>query len=482
MARWFRRGRASAPWLSALGCAAATIALMVGGGGPAYTRSVHEGVAIKGMAIPAFARKYGLPCSACHTVWPELNAFGQKFRDNGYQLGNDRDSPIWQSPAYWPIAVRTTPQAHLEYTTHQPVDRVPGDSASGLVEKNLTQTGLDLSGVDFLMFGTLYKDISFGFVATMEATGETGVEAAFVRFDNLGRSPWVNFRLGKFELDNLLSEKRITFLSNNGGFYQSYHFVPAGDINDFGLGDNQIGAELSGHSANSYTRYSVAVLSSTDGTPGLPGGRGVDAAVSITQAFEAGAGQLGPHRVNAFAYVGQRPTVEQTTGGAPIAGAMTGNKPFYRVGAAANFNFGTVEVLPLFMHAHDDAYLGTATPADQPLPAGAQAPEWNAGVLELHFIPQPQLLIEGRAEVLRMSRQADPVTPKKLGDTDAFAVGFRAYPFMFSRAGLSVHGEYGVSKTVGRAPLSGDGAGVDPLTPGTAVWSHSVFLALDFAF
>src|SRR5581483_8749777 len=80
----------------------------------------------------------------------------------------------------------------------------------------------------------------------------------------------------KFELDNLLSEKRITFLSNNAGFYQSYHFVPAGDINDFGLGDNQIGAELSGHSENSYTRYSIAVLSSTDGTPGLPGGRGVE--------------------------------------------------------------------------------------------------------------------------------------------------------------------------------------------------------------
>jgi hypothetical protein len=208
----------------------------------------------------------------------------------------------------------------------------------------------------------------------------------------------------------------------------------------------------------------------------------VDAAVSITQAFEAGAGQLGPHRVNAFAYVGQRPTVEQTTGGAAIPGAMTGNKPFYRVGAAANFNFGTVEVLPLFMHARDDAHLGTGTPADQPLPAGAQSPEWNAGVLELHFIPQPQLLIEGRAEVLRMSRQADPATPRKRGDTDAFAVGFRAYPFMFSRAGLSVHGEYGVSKTVGRAPLSGDGAGVDPLGASTAVWSHSVFLALDFAF
>ena len=27
-------------------------------------------------AIPAFARKYGLPCSACHIGWPILNVFG----------------------------------------------------------------------------------------------------------------------------------------------------------------------------------------------------------------------------------------------------------------------------------------------------------------------------------------------------------------------------------------------------------------------
>ncbi|MGA7293892.1 MAG: hypothetical protein WBW53_13495, partial [Terriglobales bacterium] len=37
-------------------------------------------------ALPAFARKYGLRCSACHESWPMLNYFGQKFKDNGYQL------------------------------------------------------------------------------------------------------------------------------------------------------------------------------------------------------------------------------------------------------------------------------------------------------------------------------------------------------------------------------------------------------------
>lgn len=37
-------------------------------------------------AIPLFAQRYRLECGACHTVLPELNAFGQSFRAHGYQL------------------------------------------------------------------------------------------------------------------------------------------------------------------------------------------------------------------------------------------------------------------------------------------------------------------------------------------------------------------------------------------------------------
>jgi hypothetical protein len=37
-------------------------------------------------AIPLFAQRYLLQCEACHTVLPELNAFGLAFRRHGYQL------------------------------------------------------------------------------------------------------------------------------------------------------------------------------------------------------------------------------------------------------------------------------------------------------------------------------------------------------------------------------------------------------------
>src|ERR1700731_3913416 len=100
-------------------------------------------------ALPAFARKYGLRCSACHESWPMLNYFGQKFKDNGYQLMNDRDAPIWQNPSYWPVTFRILPIWHRVSTGKVPVDAVPGDATSGTVERRVTSTGFDLSGLDF---------------------------------------------------------------------------------------------------------------------------------------------------------------------------------------------------------------------------------------------------------------------------------------------------------------------------------------------
>lgn len=37
-------------------------------------------------AVPSFARQTGLACATCHTVFPELTAFGRMFKLNGYTL------------------------------------------------------------------------------------------------------------------------------------------------------------------------------------------------------------------------------------------------------------------------------------------------------------------------------------------------------------------------------------------------------------
>lgn len=462
-------------------------------------------------AIPAFARKYGLPCSACHSAWPELNNFGQVFRDNGYQLMNDRDSPIWQNPTYWPMTLRITPNWHRERTNHQPVDSATTPSGGVVL-----QHGFDLSGVDIWTAGTLFKDISFSLLPSSDSTASFHFENAFVRFDNLLKSRWVNLKFGKFELDNLISEKRFLFLSANGGLYQTYHFVPVGDTNDFGIGNNQLGVELMGHSENSYTRYAVSLLSSNNGNVLLPANRTYDTYLTFSQAFQLG--RLGLQRVGGYAYFGRRPTFFATTSATatgpcstsppspgcftPIAGEGLGNKSFYRVGFSGDLYVlnSKLEFLPFFMHGYDNVFLGTATPANQPLAAGAQAPTWNGGFIETHYYYNPQLVLTGRYEIIRMSRQAFPTTPAATGaptmpanqgDIDAYSVGYRWYPIMFSRAGLAWHNEFSLVKTAGAIPLSGNGVGLPALTPLTAlcsttrcpgVWSQSLFFGFDFDF
>src|SRR5690349_16026237 len=299
-------------------------------------------------AIPAFARKYGLPCSACHIGWPILNVFGQQFRDNGYQIGNERDSPIYQNPSYWPITFRVTPQWHLESQTKVAVDptlTTPGG------EQTITTHGFDLSGLDIWTAGTLYKNISFSVLPSMAEGDAFHFENAWVRFDNLFKTPWMNLKFGKFELDMLLSEKRFLTLSNVGGAWFNYQFLPVGDINGFGgIGDNQLGVELSGHSKNSYARYSIAMLSSVDGNPGLtsqgqPGtARTYDVFANVNEGFDVKG--LGVQRVGLFAYVGRSPTyfLTQTVDGVTTPLEAQGSKSFSRIGAYGWWFFKDLDI------------------------------------------------------------------------------------------------------------------------------------------
>lgn len=419
-------------------------------------------------AIPAFARKYNLSCSACHTAWPELNAFGQRFKDRGYQLGNDRDSPIWQNPSYIPLAFRTTPGWRMERATNQVT---AADPAGGTT---LTQSGFDIGGADFLMLGTLYKDVTFGFVPTFEDGEGVGIETAFLRLDNLFKSSWVNLKVGKFELDNLLSEKRIATLSTGGGFYQGYHFLPVNSGNNFGLGDNQIGAEWMGHDETSYRRFSIAVLNQEDGVPGLGTSKGYDLNLTASQAFDAGG--LGLMRFGVFGYFGSRPTTFEVdnTGGDPIPGSGGNAKSFSRIGFTGNFSLHDLELVPVVLHGVEDKAL---------IGGGTQNASWNSYLLEAHYFVNPQLMLLGRGDFLRMSKQGDPATPKTQGNTDAITVGVRYYPIMFSRAGLAWHTELSFGKSIGVTPMNGIGNPVDPPpAPGTVIHTTSLLTAFDFDF
>ena len=445
-------------------------------------------------ALPAFARKYGLRCSACHESWPMLNYFGQKFKDNGYQLMNDRDAPIWQNPGYWPVTFRITPTWHRVSTGKVPIDTYASNGAGGSVMtgtaiQRVTSSGFDLSGLDFHTGGTLEKNFSFYVLPSSNNAGAFHFETVMARLDNLFGSPWFNVKLGKFELDNLLSEKRILTLTGNGGIYQLYHFTPQGDGNIWGkMGDTQLGVEIMGHSYDDRTRYSASLLSSEDGQVGLPYGNAYTGFFAASQAFDTG--KLGVQRLGFYAMVGQAPTYFLTSGGAPFGGAngtgpsAIGNKSFSREGFVGQFYFGQhLDLQVVTQHGQDSVWFGQGygagsldnTPGTT-LPAGARAPSWNGVLLEPHYVYSPQLIFVGRFETIRMSQQSTPGTASNLGNISTYTIGYRYNPFMTSRAGFAWHNEYNW--------LHQDGTGPPNPTTGalTNINTSEVLLGFDFDF
>jgi hypothetical protein len=468
-------------------------------------------------ALPAFARKYGLRCSACHESWPMLNYFGQKFKDNGYQLMNDRDAPIWQNPGYWPVTFRITPIWHRVSTGEVAVDTYAGGVLTGTnaAVQRISTSGFDLSGLDFHTGGTLEKNISFYVLPSSDPTASFHFETVMGRLDNLFGSPWLNVKLGRFELDNLLSEKRILTLTGNGGIYQLYHFIPVGDGNIFGqIGDNQLGLEVMGHSYDDRTRYSIAILSSSDGNVNLSTtANGYTGFFTASQAFDTG--RLGVQRIGAYAMVGEASTYYLTqNGGTPLGGTGIANKSFSREGFVGQFYFGPhVDLTVVTQHGEDNAWFGqgygnaiatdgnggtTATcinnfaagcPANNvpgtTLPAGSQAPTWNGVLLEPHYVYSPQLIFIGRYETIRMSRQANGPSytpgftgyngitgpaPSNLGNVSTYTIGYRYNPFMTNRAGFAWHNEYNWMHTDGISPNN------------TALNVSELLLGFDFDF
>jgi hypothetical protein len=451
-------------------------------------------------ALPAFARKYGMPCSSCHEAWPKLSAFGQAFKDNGYQMGNDRDAPIFQQPAYWPVTFRITPIWHRENENRAQVDGAGGISGN---EGSVTTHGFDLSGLDFHTGGTLAKNVSFYVLPSSDSTASFHFETVMARLDNLAHTSWLNLKFGKFELDNLLSEKRILTLSSISGVYTNYHFQPATENNGvnaafpgftFGIGDNQLGMEVMGHSADDRTRYSVALISSNDGQVGLPTSRSYGTYLTFSQAFEVGS--LGLQRIGVFDYIGQAPTYFQFTNGNNsgipgnatfgIPGTGVGNRSFYRAGLIGQIYVKKYDLTAMYFHSSDDKYLATGTPTNPAygaLPTGAQNAIWNGALFESHYAYSPQLILIQRVELVRMSQQALPVvagTPYAagvsvpslgFGNENVYTFGGRYYPFISSRAGFAFHGEYAFSTQNGTSPVTG-----------SDLRFSSLLVGFDFAF
>jgi len=446
-------------------------------------------------AIPAFARKYDLPCSVCHVPsFPKLNDFGNTFRDHGYQLGEENDLPTFEAltKGYWPVAFRTT--VGYQYATL----RHAGDGVTPGLSKELNTGSFGFTGLDILSFGTLARDISYGIVYTPglgsagfnsgSTAGGGDLESAFVKLDNIFHTKYLlNLKVGKYELDLPASEKRSPTLNTP---FVMYHYVAGTPYttvlgnpglllnqtyvnpNDFAIGENHSGVEVSGitqTAGDGVFRYSLNALSNSDlNTSGSGGGRGLSFYGRVSQSF-GGYGVVSGQRVGLFGAYGNVAVNPSAACPAPnpCPGTGTGNDSFYRIGADLSLTLmRQFNLIAAYMHADDDKQLFLS----QGIANGRDA-VWDGGFVELDYNPAKwsQWLFIYRYDLVLNSQQADPTFAKNFNNVGSHTLMAR-YNFNISnRVDTTFHVEYNYFTTKGTSPTNSDQMG------------QTVLAALDFA-
>ena len=300
-------------------------------------------------AMPAFARKYGFNCAMCHSAWPRLNDFGQKYRMNGYQIPGDeaREKTILDLGGP-PLALRT----QAGYTS----DSFSPEGAES--ETNQFQ----VNGVDVLGGGVLGFNKGFFLAYLPQIEGGSGVEPqageveqASVIFSRL-RSAWLNARVGRFEAAYLpFSRLRSITISP----YEIYNFNGSADVsadtrgsrNPFSLADTADGIEITGWGRCPW-QYALGIVN---------GSRGNNQDDSPSDVYFRGAyvlgrgfGQTAGQRVGATVYFGRARAL--------VPGAR---HSFRRLGLDANLNRGPYNVELQLIQGRDSGAFNVFSPGDR---------------------------------------------------------------------------------------------------------------------
>jgi hypothetical protein len=394
-----------------------------------------------GKAIPAFARKYGFNCNMCHTAFTRLNDFGQRYRDNGYQIPGQTGGEKSVFDTSIPIAMRTTVGISY-YKTDQG-----------------STSGFNVYGLDLLGAGVLQKNISFMLIYTPRidepAADFTGtapsqpgaIESANLVFSNIVQDAF-NLRVGRFEpaYHPFSSKRKFAIFSN----YEVYTFPTP--MNNFVFDDNQIGVEATGKLPFGL-KYGMGVV---NGTGALPDNNTQkDYYLNLSQTVGKGDGQNAGQRVGIFGYYGSQPTKTNALFIGPT-GETNGsdNKTFYRFGGHGSFNWEMFNLGILFMKGVDDKDLNPLDPTENY--------EYTGGLVDFNWAG----LMDNRLIVNLMYNFVRPPSYDAAREINAYSAIARYYLGDWSAVNIALHGEYTFRRTGKDNPLD----------------EHLVLLALDFDF
>jgi hypothetical protein len=380
----------------------------------------------------------------CHSGFTKLNDFGQRFRDNGYQIPGQagKEKTVFETAP--PISMRL------------PLGRTTYNTEDG------TANSFNLYGLDLLASGVLHKNISFLLIYTpridepsalYSGSGSSGpsqigaLESASLVFSNIIPNV-LNIRVGRFEPGyHIFSSKRTYYQLQP---YEIYGMTTT--RNSYVFDDNQIGIEASGHFKMGF-KYAAGIVSGNGSSPDNNGRE--DVYLSLSQTFGKGDGQSAGQRIGIFGYFGSQPlTLPGTVIGNLGQTNGSNNKSFSRIGFNGSLNYKTLNVQMLYFVGSDDKAFNILSPTVNY--------KYTGGFFELDFIS----LFNNRLVTSLMYNWIQPPDYDSDREFKAYSALCRYYLGDWSAVNVSLHGEY-----------------THRITGNTSKFQENIFaLALDFAF
>ena len=222
-------------------------------------------------SVPSFARRYGLSCSTCHTVFPALNEYGRLFRAKGYRLPGAPGTIAGEEPL--PLG----PEAEAPGATKPaeiPFADIPATSVASfqVISGFLYRPGADvnnefngIASLGLIFGGAMGERFSFfGNVGLIENGRFEGIDRLFLQYN---RSLGLNVRVGQFEPRAIPFSNHRRLLRITPYLNGVFPIVPA--QNFFGFSPNQKGIEafgrLTGPGGIGEVEYAVGLV---NGEPG----------------------------------------------------------------------------------------------------------------------------------------------------------------------------------------------------------------------
>lgn len=201
---------------------------------------------VEAHAVPAFARKYNVNCTVCHTRPPRLNPFGERFLENGYQMPGTEDGGITKKRRLGDLTLDDVTNIlafRLKGSFLRNFDYAKNASGPGIAGNPEDRTEFSWpASFNLFTTGTLTTNVGFFFELENDfQTGETESERAFVTFNNLGGHDLLHLRIGKLDPSAYFSYPLHR---------QQFDFVPpdstSGTLNQIPLSANAFAAKMYG--------------------------------------------------------------------------------------------------------------------------------------------------------------------------------------------------------------------------------------------